>query len=324
MNITFLGTGAGKPSLQRNVTSNVLDLTKERQEMWLFDCGEATSHQIQRLQRKESKEQCELPNITLQKISKIFITHLHGDHIFGLFGLLTSRSMSGCKKPLTLYGPKGIEKILTTVIEITESFMMFPLEIIELEANSDPSIPFLVFEDETFKVTVIELQHRVQSFAYRIEEKESIGKLDVQALLQIGVQDHTIYQQLKDQQTVTLENGQILKPQDYLKAPQKGKTVVIFGDTYPCTNAVTIAQNADFILHEATYSQEFEVLALERAHSTTAQTATTAKNANAKKLYFTHISARYHHPEDQKQLVNECRAIFPESYITQDLLRIEI
>jgi len=99
---------------------------------------------------------------------------------------------------------------------------------------------------------------------------------------------------------------------------------VIFGDTYPCKNAVTIAQNADFILHEATYSQEFEVLALERAHSTTSQTATTAKNANVKKLYFTHISARYFHKEDQDKLVEECRTIFPESYITQDLMRVEI
>lgn len=324
MNITFLGTGAGKPSLQRNVTSNVLDLTQERQEMWLFDCGEATSHQIQRLQRKESKEQSLLPNITLPKISKVFITHLHGDHIFGLFGFLTSRSMSGCQKPLTLYGPKGIKKILDVVIETTESFMMFPFEIIELTANTDPSQPFLVFEDETFKVTAIELQHRVQSFAYRIEEKDSIGKLDVTALNHMDIYDHKIYQQLKDQQTVILDNGQILKPEDYLKAPQKGKTVVIYGDTYPCKNAVTIAKDADFILHEATYSREFETLALERAHSTTSQTATTAKNANVKKLYFTHISSRYFHQNDQDQLVAECRAIFPESYITQDLMRVEI
>ncbi len=324
MNITFLGTGAGKPSLQRNVTSNILDLTKERQEMWLFDCGEATSLQIQRLQRKESKEQSPLPNITLPKISKIFITHLHGDHIFGLFSLLTSRSMSGCKKPLTLYGPKGIKRIVDTVIEVTESFMMFPFEIIELEENSDASQPFLVFEDDTFKITAIGLQHRVQSFAYRIEEKDSIGRLDVNALHQIGVHDHEIYQQLKNQQTVTLDDGQRLLPQDYLKNPQKGKTIVIFGDTSPCKNAITIAKNADFILHEATYSQEFETLALERAHSTTLQTANTAKNANVKKLYFTHISPRYFHQDDQNQLVAECRAVFPESYLTQDLMRVEI
>ena len=164
----------------------------------------------------------------------------------------------------------------------------------------------------------------MQSFAYRIEEKDSIGKLDVTALNHMDIYDHKIYQQLKDQQTVILDNGQILKPEDYLKAPQKGKTVVIYGDTYPCKNAVTIAKDADFILHEATYSREFETLALERAHSTTSQTATTAKNANVKKLYFTHISSRYFHQNDQDQLVAECRAIFPESYITQDLMRVEI
>lgn len=323
MNITFLGTGAGKPSLQRNVTSSVLDLTKERQEMWLFDCGEATNHQIQRLQRKESKENSNFPSITLPKISKVFITHLHGDHIFGLFGFLTSRSMTSNPKPLTLYGPKGIKKILETVIEISESFLTFDLEIIELEPNANPEIPFDVFEDPTFKVTAIELQHRVQSFAYRIEEKDGVGKLDIQALHKLGVHDHTIYQQLKELQTVTLNNGDILNPLDFL-TPHKGKTVVIFGDTYPCPNCLTIANNADFIVHEATYSQEYEALALERAHSTTLQTATVAKNANVKKLYFTHISARYFHTEDQEQLVKECRAVFPESYITQDLLRIEI
>lgn len=324
MNITFLGTGAGKPSLQRNVTSSVLDLTKERQEMWMFDCGEASGHQIQRLQRKESKEQSSLPNITLAKISKIFITHLHGDHIFGLFGFLTSRSMGNCKTPLTLYGPKGIKKILDTVIETTESYMVFPLEIIELEANSNSELPFLVFDDETFTVTAIELQHRVQSFAYRIEEKNTAGTLDINALHKINIHDHKIYQQLKSQQTVTLENGQVLIPHDYLKDPKKGKTIVIFGDTYPCANSITIAKNADFIVHEATYSQEFEALALERAHSTTRQAATIAKDSNTTKLYFTHISARYFSKADQEQLVHECRTIFPESYIAQDLLRIEI
>lgn len=323
MNITFLGTGAGKPSLQRNVTSIVLDLTKERQEMWLFDCGEASNHQIQRLQAKEAKEGITLPTITLPKITKIFITHLHGDHIFGLFGFLTSRSMTSNPKSLTLYGPKGIKKILDTVIEISESFMTFDLEIIELEPNKDPTQPFDVFEDKTFKVTAIELQHRVQSFAYRVEEKDSAGNLNVNALNQMGIHDHTIYQKLKNLQTVTLENGETLNPKDFLQ-PQKGKTVVIFGDTYPCDNCTTIANNADFIVHEATYSQEFEELALERAHSTTLQTANIAKTANVKKLYFTHISARYLHIEDQEQLVRESRTIFPESYIAQDLLRVEI
>lgn len=324
MNITFLGTGAGKPSLQRNVTSMILDLTKERQEMWMFDCGEATSHQIQRLQRKESKEQSPLPTITLPKISKIFITHLHGDHIFGLFGFLTSRSMSGSHKPLTLYGPKGIRKILETVIEISESFMMFPFEIIELEANQDPSQPFTVLEDDTFTVTAIELQHRVQSFAYRITEKPNIGKLDIKTLHSMGVHDHSVFQQLKNQQTVILDNGLTLEPSEFLKHPKPSQTIVIFGDTYPCENAITIAKNADFIVHEATYAKEFDKLALERAHSTTVQTATIAKNANVKKLYFTHISSRYYHKEAQQMLVDECRAIFKESYIANDLDRIEI
>ncbi|OYQ89123.1 ribonuclease BN [Wohlfahrtiimonas chitiniclastica] len=279
MNLTFLGTGAGRPSLQRNVTSMVLDLTQERHEMWLFDCGEATGHQIQRLQQQESKNNVQLPGITLPKISKIFITHLHGDHIFGLFGFLTSRSMSGCQKPLTLYGPKGIRKILETVIEISESFMLFPFEIVELTPNSDPSQPFTVFEDDTITVTAIELQHRVQSFAYRIEE-------------------HHLH--------------------------RDGKTVVIFGDTYPCDNAITIAKGADFMVHETTYAAEFEELALQRAHSTTVQTATTAHTANVGKLYMTHISSRYYNQALQQQLIDECRSIFPNSHLAHDLLRVEI
>ncbi|OCG26546.1 hypothetical protein A9G45_00395 [Gilliamella sp. HK2] len=150
MKLTFLGTSAGSPTAQRNMSSIVLDVRQERGRLWLFDCGEATQMQMQKAK------------FSLSKLEILFLTHLHGDHLFGLPGVLTSQSLMQNQSSLILVGPKGIKQFIETVIEISDSWLNYPLNIIELEKDCT------VFEDNQFRVEAKLLQHRVPCFGYRI------------------------------------------------------------------------------------------------------------------------------------------------------------
>ena len=155
MEIEFLGTGAGSPSKFRNVSSLVLKLLDENNSVWMFDCGEGTQHQILRT------------TIRPRKVDKIFITHLHGDHLFGLPGFLSSRSFQTGEetRPLTIYGPKGIASYVKASMQVTQTRLSYPLKLVELTDEGT------VFEDDKFKVECRFLEHRIQCFGYRIEEK---------------------------------------------------------------------------------------------------------------------------------------------------------
>ena len=160
MELIFLGTGAGVPSNNRNVSSLVLDLKSLQRGLWMFDCGEGTQHQI-------LKSPVKIP-----KLEKIFITHLHGDHIFGLPGLLCSRSMGGCEDPLTLFGPQGLAQFVETALTLSGSYLTFPLEIIEIDEEG------VIYDDGQLKVSAYSLEHPVISYGYRIEEHDKPGALE--------------------------------------------------------------------------------------------------------------------------------------------------
>ncbi|MCT3458923.1 MBL fold metallo-hydrolase, partial [Limosilactobacillus fermentum] len=189
MQIEFLGTGAGSPSKQRNVSSLALRLLEERNAIWLFDCGEATQHQILHT------------TIRPRKVEKIFITHLHGDHIFGLPGFLSSRSFQGGDEPLTIYGPKGIKDFVQTALKVSESRLSYPLKFVELTGDGE------VFKDQTFTVTARRLDHKIASFGYRVEEAAHPGELMVEKVRQAGIPSGPLYGQLKRGEVVTLPDG---------------------------------------------------------------------------------------------------------------------
>ncbi|MFD1707062.1 ribonuclease Z [Siminovitchia sediminis] len=304
MNLLFLGTGAGVPAKLRNVTSIALKLLEERNAVWLFDCGEATQHQILHTTLKP------------RKIEKIFITHLHGDHIFGLPGLLGSRSFQGGTTKLTVYGPKGIREFLDTSLHVSETHLKYPLSIIECQEG-------LVFEDSQFTVEALLLDHAVPSFGFRITEHDKQGALDAEKLRKAGIPPGPIYQRLKNGETVTLENGRTIRGSDFVGPPKKGRVVAIVGDTRPCENAVTLARDADLLVHESTFSGDHEQMAREYFHSTTLQAAETARRANVHQLCLTHISSRYG-KEDWKVLEKEAQSIFPNTQIVSDFTSIDI
>ncbi|ENI8380302.1 ribonuclease Z [Listeria monocytogenes] len=299
MELVFLGTGAGVPSRGRNVTSIALSMLNERNAIWLFDCGEATQHQIMRSQ------------IKLSKLEKIFITHLHGDHIFGLPGLLSSRSFQGGESDLTIYGPVGITEYVETSLRLSGTRLTYKIIFNEIE-------PGLIFEDKMFSITVDELDHGLRSFGYRIVEKDKPGALNADKLIDDGVEPGPIFQKIKKGETVTLADGSVINGKDYIDEPQKGKIISVFGDTKATASELELALNADVLVHEATFEGDKEKLAGEYMHSTTLQAASLAKKANVKKLILTHISSRYDR-DASKELLIEAQSVFENTEIAYDL-----
>jgi ribonuclease Z len=299
MELTFLGTSGGSPTLQRNVSSILLDLRQERGRLWLFDCGEATQMQMQKAK------------FSLAKLEVIFLTHLHGDHLFGLPGVLASRSSMQNQSPLTLIAPKGIKQLVETVIEISYSWLTYPLNIIELEENG------IVFEDNQFQVEAKLLQHRVPCFGYRIIEKDLPANLDIEKLRQDNIPMGSHCDDLKKGNTITLDDGRIIKGTDYLGNINNGRKLAILGDTIACEASIELAKDVDLLVHEATQGHALVDKAIERGHSTTVHAATIAKQANAKRLIMTHISPRYS-LNDNEKLVNEAKNIFANTEIATD------
>ncbi|WP_092878323.1 ribonuclease Z [Izhakiella capsodis] len=297
MELQFLGTGAGMPSRERNVTSIALNLP-ERPVSWLFDCGEGTQHQILRTTIKPGR------------IEKIFITHLHGDHIFGLPGFLTSRSMNDSKGPLTLYGPPGIRSFVETTLSLSGSWVSFPMEIVEISAGT-------VYDDEFYRVIAGPMNHPVECYGYRIEQKDKPGALDAGRLAADGVPRGPWFHDIKQGRQVVLDDGRLINGWDYVLPGTKGKTLTIFGDTSPGNAALTLAKGADLMVHEATLEAAMEQKANSRGHSSTVQAAEVARQAGARRLIITHLSSRYQRA-DCPRLLAECRTIFPATELAQD------
>ncbi|MBO2943039.1 ribonuclease Z [Paenibacillus sp. F411] len=299
MELYFLGTNAGVPSLQRNVTSVALRLLEERGTIWLFDCGEGTQHQILRSPLK------------LSKLEYIFVTHMHGDHIFGLPGLLSSRGAQGASTKVTVFGPVGIQSFLQTALTLSQSRVNYPLDIVEHDGG-------VLHEDDTFKVEAARLEHRVDSYGYRITEKDRPGSLDLDQLQALGLKPGPLYGRLKRGESVELREGEMLHPSQVLLAPKKGRIVTILGDTRPCENVVPLAQDADVLLHEATFMHELADTAAEYFHSTSTQAAEAALQANARQLLLTHFSSRYKDVEHLQPLLEEAKAVFPNTKLAED------
>lgn len=305
MELQFLGTGAGVPAKHRNVTSIALKLLDERNEVWLFDCGEGTQMQILRT------------SIRPRKIEKIFITHLHGDHILGLPGLLSSRSFQGGDTPLEIYGPKGIETFIKTSLAVSQTRLGYALKFIELTEDQP------IFEDQQFSVYTKKLDHGIDSFGYRVVEHDHKGELQVDKLKELAIPAGPIYGKLKKGETVTLDDGRTIDGKAFVGPDKKGRIVTILGDTRKTGNSVLLAQDSDVLVHESTFNKNEKKMARNYYHSTTHQAAEIAKEAKTNKLLLTHISARYL-GKAALELENEAKEIFPNTLIMKDFETIEV
>ena len=301
MDIQFLGTGAGQPSKSRNTQAIALKMLDERNEIWLFDCGEATQHQILNT------------HIRPRKITKIFITHLHGDHIFGLPGFLSSRSFQSSEEQtdLDIYGPVGIREFVLMSLKISGSRLAYRIHFHEIDQAGK------IFEDETFEVYTELLDHTIFCLGYRVVEKNTVGELDSEALKADGLPFGPLFGKIKQGEIVEFE-GKIFDPKDYIGTDKQGKIVTVLGDTRKSAAAVRLAFGADLLVHEATYEAKESKMARAHGHSTSQQAAEVAVEAGVKRLLLTHISARYVGPL-VGQLACEAQKLHGNAFVVKDL-----
>lgn len=307
MKIIPLGTSSGKPTLRRNVSA--LAVVGEG-EWWLFDCGEGTQMQIARA------------GLSPQKLVGIFISHLHGDHFNGLPGLLSSMALDNREKGLTLVAPTGVREYLDLTARLKICFVNFPLNLIEFNEKSFAAKPeSLVYESPRFTVVTRPLDHRIFALGFRLEEKIKPGRFNLERARELDVPAGPLYSQLQSGNSVTLPDGRVVHSSEVLGEPRPGKVVTYCLDTRPCPNAVKLAENADWLIHEATYTDDHIEESHHFGHSTAIQAAEIAAEAQSKRLLLTHFSSRY---TDVRQLVDEARTVFPDTFAAEDLAEYEI
>ncbi len=309
--VTFLGTSSGVPTRGRNVSAVALRLP-QRSELWLFDCGEATQHQFLR------------SDLRVSQLSRIFVTHMHGDHVFGLPGLLASLGLAGTCQGIDLYGPDPLRDYLEGVLRTSSTRIGYPLRThrVRQAANSGA----LLLDDGDLTVRCTPLTHRVPAFAYRVDQKPRAGRFDVKQARQLNIPPGPIYAELKAGRSVSLDDGRIINGASLCGPERPGASVVYCTDTVFSEAAVELARGANLLIHESTFSHGEAEMAIARQHSTSTMAAQTALEAGVEQLVLTHLSPRYMpgNPMTPDDLLAEARAIFPNTIIAKDFLCVDV
>ncbi len=294
------------PTRTRNVSGVALRLP-QRAEVWLFDCGEGTQHQFLRSELKVSQ------------LTRIFITHMHGDHIFGLMGLLASCGLAANPERIDLYGPPDLEDYLKACRRYSQTHFSYPIKVHTVR-------PGIVYEDDEYVVSCQLLKHRVPAFGYRVAENDRPGHFNVEQAAALGIPPGPLYGRLKRGEVIVLPNGQQVNGADLCGPTQVGRKVVYCTDTIFCDSAVDLAHEADVLIHEATFAHQDADLAYQRLHSTSTMAAQVALAAQVKQLIMTHFSPRYApgNAIELKDLLAEAQAIFPNTRIASDLWSYEV
>ena len=302
LKLTILGFNSALPTAFTHPTAQLLNIAER---YFLIDCGEGTQVQLRKAKAK------------FNRINHIFISHLHGDHVFGLIGLISTFQLLGRDTPLYIHGPKGIEEFIMTQLRLTESHNSY--QIIFNELHTKESV--LVFEDDKVEVFSIPLNHRVYTNGYLFREKKKPRKLNIDTIEEFPEIEICDYQNLKNGKDFVLESGKII-PNDYLTfEAQKSLSYAFCSDTKYKPNIVPIIKEVDLLYHEATFLHELKDLATYTGHTTAKEAAMIAKEANVKKLVIGHFSNRYH---DYSVLLDEAREIFPNTFLPEILGTIKI
>jgi ribonuclease Z len=299
LKIIFLGTGGSWPTVKRNVSSIAI---KRNSEVLLFDCGEGTQRQFQK------------SSLSYMQISKIFVSHFHGDHFLGIPGLLQTMQLNDREDPIHLYGPRGMKSLSNQLLHL--GYFKPTYEVMAHEVADGDIIDY-----KGYVIRVCRACHNVPSVAYSLEESMRPGKFNKPKALEMGIPEGPLFSQLQKGSSITLKDGSKILPEMVLGPARKGRKIVISGDTIPCEKISVLAKDADVLIHEGTFTSDFEENAGEYGHSTARQAATIAKQAGVKRLYLTHISPRY---LDKRVIENEARDVFPASYVPRDLQEISI
>jgi ribonuclease Z len=299
LSLTFLGTGAATPTVDRNVAGLVVH---REGETILFDCGEGSQRQMMRYGVGFS-------------FAEIFFTHYHADHLLGVTGLMRTLGLMDRTAPVTLYGPRGADRVLGAAITLGIERNKFPIEIREIRAGDR-----LARGD--YDIVVFETEHRADTVGYALAEHTRLGRFHPERARELGIPEGPLWGRLHRGETIILDDGRVVRPEDLVGTPRHGRTVVYSGDTRPHLPLIEAARGADLLVHEATFGGEELERAQETGHSTAAEAARVAAEAGVRRLVLTHISPRY--GRDAAELLAEARAIFPETIIARDGLTVDV
>lgn len=302
LSLTFLGTSAARPTVERNVSS--IALAREGETM-LFECGEGTQRQMMRYGVGFT-------------VNEIFFTHFHADHFLGVIGLIRTFGLQGRTDSLHLYGPAGAKKWLPKAVELGVERQVFPIEIHELDSGGQ-------LERKDYDIQVIPVDHGRGAIGYALREHTRLGRFDPEKARALGIPEGPLWGKIHKGESIEIggpADRRTVTPAELVGPPRQGRIVVITGDTRPCQAVVDAATNADLLVHEATFGEEEKDRAKETLHSTAVEAAQVALAAKVRQLVLTHLSARY--SAAPEMLLKEAREVFPDTVVAKDGLTIDV
>lgn len=297
--LIFLGTGGSVPTPNRGLSAIAV---KRKNEIIFFDCGEGTQRQMIQA------------GVGFHRKTKIFLTHLHGDHILGLPGLLQTMSLLGRNNKLEIYGPIGIKDFINSINQTVNFTLTFPVFVKEITEG-------IVCQEKEYKIIAVRSAHIDPSLAYAFVENPRPGTFNVNKANELKIPEGPLWSKLQSGKSVRLLNGRLIKPSNILGASRPGRKIIYTGDTGPSEKIVKLAKNADLLIHETTFDDEMKQRAIEDRHSTPSIAAETAKQACVKQLIITHISARY---KNANLLLEQAKKIFKNTIVAKDFMQLEI
>lgn len=296
LSLTFMGTAASTPSARRGLPAVVV---RRGGDTLLFDCGEGTQRQM-------------IASIGLADLEHVFVTHFHADHFLGLPGMMKTFSLRGREAPLTIYGPRGLKALVKSLAPLFAG-AKYPVTLRELEPNQ--AVAF-----DGYDVIAFAVDHGVPAVGYAIVEHERPGRFDEAAARELGVEPGPSFGLLQRGQEVQTAAGETVAPGQVLGPARLGRKIVYTGDTAPCESARIAAHAADLLVHESSFLADEAQRAAETRHSTAAQAAQIATDAQVKMLCLTHVSSRYF----ARDVLEEARAVFAQALLPRDFDTIEI
>jgi len=307
LSVTFLGTSAARPTVERNVSATAV---VREGETLLFECGEGTQRQMMRY------------GVSFA-LSDIFVTHFHTDHFLGIVGLLRTMGLQGREEPMRLYGPRGAKRVLDHALALGVERAPFDVQIVELAPGDR-------VQRQDYDVVAFATQHGRYSVGYALVEHTRLGRFDPDKARALGIPEGSLWGRIHRGETVQFEvpqpDGPSLRqsagPSDLVGPPRPGRRLVYTGDTRPCAPVVEASDRADLLIHEATFGAEEKDRAVETEHSTAGEAAQVALAARVRRLALNHLSARY--SADWNALLEQARAIFPQTVVAKDGMTIEV
>ncbi|GAB4245991.1 MAG: ribonuclease Z [Thermoleophilia bacterium] len=291
LRLVFLGTAGAVPTVDRGPSGLLVIRGGER---ILVDCGEGTQRQLMR-------------SVGLGRIDTVLLTHLHGDHYLGLPGLLKTLSLQGREETLRLFGPPGLEEMLHVAQRMFGRFQ-FPVEVVEVSAG-------LVFQGNGYAVRAARTEHGLPSLAWSLEEDRRPGRFHPEKAMALGVAPGPDFRRLQLGESVVLESGMVVEPEQVMDEPRAGRKIVVSGDTRPTPGLAAFAAGASVLVHDATFTETEKARALETRHSTAKEAAEVAAAAAVGLLVLTHVSSRH----SSRDLTGEARAVFERTVLPADL-----